>query len=95
MLEMELLTPLTQFGTAGLIAWMWVTERRQAAARDRALSEAHEVIMEQRVQLEQLLTTVSANTRAITAMEAAQRRVIELIDRVIAERPRPGEGSGP
>ena len=37
--DLSLLPTLAQSGTAGLIAWMWLTERRAAATRDRQLTE--------------------------------------------------------
>ncbi len=84
MLEAELVAPLTQFGMAGLIAWMWLTERRQAATRERQLAEAHERLMEQRVQLEQLIQVVQETTRAATTLEQGQRRLIEWLERGMA-----------
>lgn len=84
MLEAELVAPLTQFGMAGLIAWMWLTERRQAGTRERQLVEAHERLMEQRVQLEQLIQVVQETTRAVTTLEQGQRRLIEWLERGMA-----------
>ena len=36
-MEGELLAMVTQFGVAGLIGWMWLSERRAGAAREREL----------------------------------------------------------
>lgn len=82
----DLLTTLTQFGAAGLIAWMWLVERRSAGERERQLAEAHRALMEQRVQLERVLSVVSDNTRAVTALEAGQRRLAEVIERAAPHR---------
>ncbi|TVQ34452.1 MAG: hypothetical protein EA376_00145 [Phycisphaeraceae bacterium] len=79
MIETELLTSFTQFGVAGLMALLWLSERRHASARERQLTEAHERLREQRVQLGQLLEVVQANTRAMTALEEGQRRLAELL----------------
>ena len=75
----EALTEVAQFGIAGLEAWMWLTERRAGAARERQLTEAHERLMEQRGQTEALMTLVSDNTRAVSAVEAGQRSLRDLL----------------
>ena len=46
MLEAESLAALTQFGVAGLIGWLWITERRAAGARDRQLEALHTRLMQ-------------------------------------------------
>lgn len=76
------LTPFLQFGAAGLIAWMWLTERRASTTRDRQLTEAHDRLTEQRTQLNELVTVIAENTKALTALESVQRRLTDLIDRL-------------
>lgn len=83
--DLEIATTLTQFGMAGLIAWMWLTERQAASGRERQLSEAHERIVDQRVQLDALLTVISENTRAVAALESGQRALSRLVERVAGE----------
>ena len=78
-MQTEVLTEITQLGTAGLVAWMWLTERRAGAARERQLSEAHERLLEQRTQVDALMTLVADNTRAVTAVETGQRSLRELL----------------
>lgn len=87
--DLDLITTLTQFGVAGLIAWMWLSERRAAAERERQLAEAHQRILEQRTQLQALIDVVRDNTRAITALETGQRAGVALIERLLAHRARP------
>ena len=81
-MEQELAAMAAQFGAAGLIAWMWLTERRHSSARDRQLSEAHERMLEQRTALEQLLRVIGENTAALTGIGAGQRRIAEAIERL-------------
>lgn len=76
-----------QFGVAGLIGWMWLTERRSATSRETQLNEAHTRLMEQRVQLEALMQVVEDNTKAVAALQG-QLRAIEHYSRW-----RSGEGS--
>lgn len=81
-MQPEVLVQLTQFGVAGLIAWMWLSERRGALGRERQLGTAHDRIMEQRVQLDALMSLVSENTRAVTALESAQRSLNLVLERL-------------
>lgn len=76
----EVLGEMAQFGAAGLIALMWLSERRSAASREARLVEAHGRLMEQREQLTALLDVVSENTRAMTALEASQRTLSKMVD---------------
>ena len=76
------LSILSEFGAAGLIGVLWIIERRAATARERELREAHGRIMHQQRALDALLEVVRENTRAMTALEQTQRRVVELIDRL-------------
>jgi len=75
----ELLPALAQFGAAGIIGWMWLTERRGATEREQQLREAHATIQDERPRLEVLLAALDANTRAITALEVGQRQLVELV----------------
>ncbi len=78
MIDTEVAGSLVQFGTAGLMGWMWLTERRGAAARERQLDEAHARIVEQRVGLEALLGAVRENTKVLGQIEAGQRMMVEV-----------------
>ena len=82
----ELATTLTKFGVAGLIGWMWLTERRAGAERERQLSEAHARILTQSEQRAALLDALRDSTRAMVALECAQRALADLIQR-LADRP--------
>lgn len=82
----EIALQFTQFGTAGLIAWMWLTERRAAASRERQLAEAHERLMEQRVQIDALMRLVGESVRATASLEEGQRALRALLERAIDRR---------
>jgi len=86
MLEAELLGAAAQTGVVGLLAWMWLLERRAAAARELELAELHERVLSDRVKLDVLVGVVTSNTRALTALESVQR--------VLVSRLCPGAGSG-
>lgn len=96
MVDESTLGPIVQFGVAGLMAWMWSAERRASADRERQLTESHTRLMEQRTQLDALLKLVSDNTRAVTALESAQRALILTLRAAgMATRPRPElQGTG-
>ncbi len=85
--ETQLATALAQFGAAGLIGWMWLSERRAAAVRDRQLAEAHDRIQRDRTELDALLATLERNTRALAAVQAGQRRLAEILDRFLPGPP--------
>ena len=78
---------LAQFGMAGLIAWMWLTERRAGLARERQLDEAHRRLSEQRESMGVLISVVEANTRAMVGLELAQRELARYL-REGSETPR-------
>ncbi|MBX3359691.1 MAG: hypothetical protein KF745_14825 [Phycisphaeraceae bacterium] len=81
-MEAEVASAVAQFGVAGLVGWMWLSERRSAAAREQQLGEAHQRLMENRQQLSVLIAALDQNTRAMTAVELGQRRAVELLDRL-------------
>lgn len=86
--DAETMGILAQFGAAGLMAWMWLTERRTAVEREKQLTSAHERILAQRSELDVLVRALEANTRAITALEVGQRHVHDLIATRTRRRPR-------
>ena len=79
-MDESLLTMLSQFGAAGLIGVLWILERRHAASRDRQLDESHQRLIAQSREIDALLQVVKDNTRAISAMESAQQRLITLLE---------------
>ncbi|MBK7405884.1 MAG: hypothetical protein IPJ41_15005 [Phycisphaerales bacterium] len=78
----DLLAPLAQFGAAGLIGWMWITERRAAATRERQLSEAHDRLTGRREHLDALVRLATDNTKALAALEASQRELARVVGRL-------------
>ncbi|NUQ69176.1 MAG: hypothetical protein HUU18_12995, partial [Phycisphaerales bacterium] len=69
----DLLAALTQFGTAGLIGWMWLSERRAGTQRERQLDEAHERLMSERKMFEQVIGAAAENARVLAQLEASVR----------------------
>ena len=84
----DLAASLAQLGAAGLIGWMWLSERRAAAARETQLRELHERLMQERPQLAVLLAVVRDNTKALTALELGQRGLAAAMERLAARPPR-------
>jgi hypothetical protein len=78
----DLTAALAQLGAAGLIGWMWLSERRAAAARERQLSQLHDRLMQERVSLSALVSVVRDNTRALSALESGQRAIASAMDRL-------------
>lgn len=82
MTDPTLLPALAQFGAAGLIGWMWLTERRAAAHRERQLDEAHRRIESDRQALGALVRLVEESARALTGLERQQRELSSAIERL-------------
>jgi hypothetical protein len=80
-MDPQLATMAAQFGVAGLIGWMWLTERRAAADRDKQLADAQSMLAQSQKGMDVLLKALDDNTRAITALEAAQRSLIQAFTR--------------
>lgn len=78
-MEQEVIAAIAQFGAAGLIGWMWLSERRAAAERERQLSELHARVMDDRTSLSVLVGALSDNTRALAALEAGQRELVRVL----------------
>lgn len=82
MIETELAAAAAHFGTAGLIAWMWLSERRAASGREAELRRAHERLIEDRRALEALLGVVRDNTQALASVEAGLRELSGAVTRL-------------
>ena len=83
----DLAATIAQFGAAGLIAWMWLVERRAATERERQITEAHERIVRDREDRAVLVDAVRDAARAMAALEAGQRALTRLLERVASDRP--------
>lgn len=98
MMESDVTGMVAQLGAAGLMGWMWLSERRAAGLREQQLAQAHERLMQERNNLEVLLRAVESSTRTLTALEVGQRQVVELLGRVArvvdAALPRARGGGG-
>lgn len=93
MMETQVAAAVTQFGVAGLIGWMWLSERRASGARERQIGELHDRILRERTELEVLVTALKENTRALAALEAGQRGLVALLTRFL-DPARPGDAGG-
>ena len=81
----DVLGLLTQFGMAGLIAWMWLSERRTGLAREKQIEEAHRRLIHERDALGVVVGVVEANTRAMVSLELAQRELAGLMREIVRE----------
>jgi hypothetical protein len=59
---------LTSFGAAGVMGAMWLWERYTSRTREEQLTDAHERVMADRVQLDALVELVQQNTQAMTRL---------------------------
>jgi hypothetical protein len=86
MVEGEVAAAVAQFGVAGLVAWMWLTERRSGSTRERQISELHERLMRERRETEVLIAALGDNTRALASLEAGQRGLVAMLGRLVEGR---------
>lgn len=84
MLDAAMAATLTQFGTAGLIGWMWLAERRAAGERERQLESLHERLTQERRGLEVAVEALRDNTRVLSGVEAGQRALLHALERWIS-----------
>jgi hypothetical protein len=93
MMQGDVVGMLAQFGMAGLIAWMWLSERRAGQVREKQIEESHRRLMQEREALGVVLGVVEANTRAMVSLELGQRELVGVLrereagaDVVVAQR---------
>lgn len=85
-MEAEVMGALTQFGVAGLVCWMWLSERRASAERERQITEAHTKLISKDDGQRVLIEVLRDNTKAMVALEIGQRGLAASIDRLAARR---------
>jgi hypothetical protein len=78
-MDPDLIASFAQFGAAGLVGWMWLSERRASAQREKQLTEAHERLVAERTSLDALLTAIRENTRVLAQIEGGQRTLISIL----------------
>ena len=78
----ESLQNMTQFGVAGLMGALWLWERLYSRKREQELTQAHQRLMAQQLELQTLIDLVSRNTAAIERFEQTQQRLVDLLERM-------------
>lgn len=81
-MDAQIMGAMTQFGVAGLVCWMWLSERHASADRERQITEAHTKLISSADQQSALIEVVKDNTRAMAALEVGQRGLVNAIDRI-------------
>mgnify|MGYP007051596312 CR=1 FL=1 len=79
------MTDLTSLGAAGLMGAMWLWERQTSRRRDQQLDEAHQRILGDRVQLEQLISVLRENAEALGRLCTTQEVLLRQIGGAKAE----------
>lgn len=67
---------LTSLGSAGVMGVMWLWERRTSRQREQQIDEAHQRILADRVQLDQVINLVRQNTEALTRLGAMLEKTV-------------------
>lgn len=87
MVDGDVMSAAAQFGVAGMVCWMWLSERRASAERERQLSEAHRALMQTQHERGAVIEVVRDNTRALASLESGQRGLVAAIDRIVGGAP--------
>lgn len=77
---------LVQFGVAGLMGALWLWERLYSRKREQQLSQAHERLITQRIELRELIDLVQRNTSAIERFDQTQSRFADLVEKLDSGR---------
>lgn len=80
--EIESFQWITQFGVAGLMGALWLWERLYSRKREQELTQAHQRITAQQIELQTLIELVRRNTGAIERFEQTQLRIAEVLERM-------------
>ena len=67
----------TQFGSAGLMGWMWLSERKGAQTRDTQLAELQTRLLQERLQFDALVSLARDCARAVGTLDAGQRQIAD------------------
>lgn len=70
------LPDLASLGATGLMGAMWLWERRNSRQREEQLDQAHERIMHDKIELDQLIDVVRQNAEALTRLSATQEQLL-------------------
>ena len=76
---------LTQFGAAGLMGWMWLSERRSAQTRDTQIAELHTRLLQERLQFDSLASIARDCAKAVAAIEVGQRTLADRLTELVGE----------
>lgn len=78
----ESIQSVTQFGVAGLMGLLWLWERTYSRKREQELTQAHQRLTAQQLELRTLIDLVSRNTAAIERFGQTQQRIADLLERM-------------
>jgi len=81
-MPLEMIEPLTQFGVAGLMGFLWVWERKLSRKRESQLDTAHRELIGQRDQQQQLMQIVKHNTQTIERFDQTLSEVFRLLEKL-------------
>lgn len=80
----EVIEPLAQFGSAGLMGMLWVWERMMSRRLEKQIEESHDRIMAQRDEIGELVGLVRQNTAALERFTQTQQRLCDLLEHMHA-----------
>ena len=78
---------VTSLGTAGLMGAMWLWERHTSRQREQQLDDAHDRILNDRVQLDALMTLVGRTAETLTRLAKTQEQLVRRLDQDLGVGP--------
>ena len=73
----------TQFGSAGLMGWMWLSERKGAQVRDTQLAEVQTRLLQERLQFDTLVSLARDCAHAVGTLDSGQRQIADRLSDLI------------
>ena len=71
---------LTSLGAAGIMGAMWLWERTTSRKREQQLDNAHERILSDRIQLDQLMVVMRHNADVLSRLTTTQDQLVRHLE---------------
>ena len=71
----EIIKYLVQFGVAGLMGVLWIWERYLSRDVTKMLSQAHQQLLDQKIEINTLIHIIEKNTQALERFDQTQQQL--------------------
>jgi len=84
-MQPDLVPIVAQYGVAGLMGLLWLFERRHSSLREREITESHNRLMQENMELSVLMGVIKENSVAMTSLEKSQARLSQVCEEIAAQ----------